>query len=223
MMAVMDNGENGVARTLDPGRIDALYSDMGNVLVKVRPERFFEALVRHVGPLDRRSFVERVLARRIYTDFARGVTTPESFARQLADVLGTRWTFEQFERIWVDMFDEIPGTREALGRALAAVPVFVLSNTDRLHWRYLRTRFRWLDEATATFLSCDVGLLKPEPDYYEGALARFGHRPERVLFVDDREENVRAAREAGLNTVRAESDGDFVRLVDDLWGRDASG
>ncbi len=53
--------------------------------------------------------------------------------------------------------------------------------------------------------SCYVGLRKPEPAMYRCALDLFGAPPARVLFVDDREENVAAAAGSGMQTIRFES------------------
>jgi len=50
--------------------------------------------------------------------------------------------------------------------------------------------------------SCYVGLRKPEPAIYARALDILGRPPERVLFIDDREENVAAAAAAKIQTIR---------------------
>jgi epoxide hydrolase-like predicted phosphatase len=50
--------------------------------------------------------------------------------------------------------------------------------------------------------SSEVGVRKPDPEIFRIALARLGDpRPERTLFLDDHEGNVRAARSLGLRTL----------------------
>ncbi len=49
--------------------------------------------------------------------------------------------------------------------------------------------------------SCYVGLRKPEPAMYRRALDIFGAPARRVLFIDDREENVAAAAAVGMQTI----------------------
>jgi putative hydrolase of the HAD superfamily len=46
--------------------------------------------------------------------------------------------------------------------------------------------------------SCYLGLRKPEPAIYERALEILGRPAERILFIDDRMENLATAEEAGL-------------------------
>lgn len=52
--------------------------------------------------------------------------------------------------------------------------------------------------------SCFVGLRKPEPAIYRRALDILGCPPERVLFIDDRAENVAPAAALGMKTIRFE-------------------
>jgi putative hydrolase of the HAD superfamily len=52
--------------------------------------------------------------------------------------------------------------------------------------------------------SCYLGLRKPEPAIYRRALEILGRSAERVLFIDDREENVAGAITAGMKAIRFE-------------------
>ena len=48
------------------------------------------------------------------------------------------------------------------------------------------------------FSSCYMGLRKPEPAIYRRALDILGKPAERILFIDDRAENVAAAESVGM-------------------------
>ena len=52
--------------------------------------------------------------------------------------------------------------------------------------------------------SCYLGLRKPDLPIYRRALDIVGGPPERVLFIDDRDENAAAARAAGMKAIRFE-------------------
>ncbi len=52
--------------------------------------------------------------------------------------------------------------------------------------------------------SCYLGFRKPEAAIYQRALDILGRPPERILFIDDRTENVAAAAAVGLKAVRFE-------------------
>ena len=49
--------------------------------------------------------------------------------------------------------------------------------------------------------SCYLGLRKPEPAIYKRALDILGRPPERVLFIDDRPENVAGATGVGMKGI----------------------
>jgi putative hydrolase of the HAD superfamily len=50
--------------------------------------------------------------------------------------------------------------------------------------------------------SCYLGLRKPDLAIYKRALDILGRPAERILFIDDREENVAGAAAAGMRTIR---------------------
>uniref|UniRef100_A0AAU2JYB2 HAD family phosphatase n=1 Tax=Streptomyces sp. NBC_00049 TaxID=2903617 RepID=A0AAU2JYB2_9ACTN len=56
----------------------------------------------------------------------------------------------------------------------------------------------WLERFAVRGLSCRIGSAKPEPAAYEWCLRELGLPPGEILFVDDRAENVHAARRLGL-------------------------
>ena len=54
---------------------------------------------------------------------------------------------------------------------------------------------------TAFLSSCWLGVRKPQPVIFERALAIAQVKPERVVFVDDREQNLAPARAQGMQTI----------------------
>ncbi|MFI6299815.1 HAD family hydrolase [Nonomuraea sp. NPDC050790] len=59
-------------------------------------------------------------------------------------------------------------------------------------------RSAWLERFAARTFSCRIGVAKPDPRAYEVAAEQLGVPVERILFLDDNEVNVRAAREVGM-------------------------
>ncbi|SPT64473.1 HAD family phosphatase [Actinomadura madurae] len=56
----------------------------------------------------------------------------------------------------------------------------------------------WLARFDARVYSCDIGVAKPDPRAYEICAERLGVTTADVLFFDDSERNVRAARATGM-------------------------
>lgn len=51
------------------------------------------------------------------------------------------------------------------------------------------------------FLSCDIGLIKPNADYFEYCVKNLGPNPGKIVFFDDNPDNVMGARKTGLDAV----------------------
>jgi putative hydrolase of the HAD superfamily len=64
--------------------------------------------------------------------------------------------------------------------------------------------------------SHEVGLCKPDPRIYALAAERLGVRPEEIVFLDDVEINVAAAREAGWHAVQHVSTPTSIREIEQI-------
>jgi putative hydrolase of the HAD superfamily len=52
-----------------------------------------------------------------------------------------------------------------------------------------------------SIISGDVGLRKPDRQIYEALIQASGFPVEKILFVDDRQQNVLASRELGIEAI----------------------
>lgn len=73
----------------------------------------------------------------------------------------------------------------------------VLSNAIRDHVKLL-TKLRIYDGFDPVIVSCQEGVRKPDKAIYKLAAKRAGVWTRQCFFIDDLEENVRAARSAGM-------------------------
>lgn len=77
-----------------------------------------------------------------------------------------------------------------------------LSN-DVSEWsKLLRERFGLGEYLTDWFVSGDTGVRKPAPEAFTTLCRRLDVAPNRILLIDDRAENVSAARAAGLQALQ---------------------
>ena len=74
---------------------------------------------------------------------------------------------------------------------------------------HTRNNFAWLRHIDHQVLSCEVRSIKPDPAIYRHALSLLEVPPSEVLFVDDREENIQAARSAGIRGILFQSVSQF--------------
>ncbi len=85
------------------------------------------------------------------------------------------------------------------------IPVGLLSNIDARLAKLIRN-FGFYDLFDPCLLSCEIGIEKPDPKAYQHLLDHLALPVEDVVFIDDRQENVDAAREAGVDALLFESE-----------------
>jgi len=146
----------------------------------------------------------------LWADFERAeIDEGELFARFFRD----RRPFDGpgMKRRMVQHYRLLPGIGELLADLKAAnVAMHALSNyPDWYHAIEERTHLsRYV---TWSFVSCDTGLRKPDPQAYLHAASSLGLTPELCLFIDDQERNVRAAQAVGMQALRYEGAAELRR------------
>ena len=75
--------------------------------------------------------------------------------------------------------------------------LYVLSNASKKFYKYF-PRLVELDYFDGSVVSCDVHMIKPQPEIYQYLLEKYGLNPKECLFIDDREENVAGAKAVGM-------------------------
>ena len=71
------------------------------------------------------------------------------------------------------------------------------------------------------FLSCELGVEKPEPEIFEKVVASIGCAPDDILFFDDSEVNCEAARQCGLQAVLAPANSAWLPTAEALLSDEA--
>lgn len=101
----------------------------------------------------------------------------------------TVWCWVEVEQTSVTL---VHGLRDA------GYGVHLATNQEAHRASYMRRHLGYDILFDSCFYSCDLGAAKPGPRFFSGVLDRLGCSAPEVLFVDDHEPNVVAARECGL-------------------------
>ena len=78
------------------------------------------------------------------------------------------------------------------------IRTFALTNFSAETYPLAVARFPFLSEFDGTVVSGEEGVVKPDLQIYERLLQRYSITATRAVFIDDRLENVEAARRLGL-------------------------
>jgi putative hydrolase of the HAD superfamily len=189
--------------------IKAVISDFGGVLTTPLMESF-AAYQRRSGitPKQLGEAMIRILeAAGIHPlhELERGAITEDEFLRRLEQELGGDVRLHEFQETYFnalsrnDKMIELMRELREQGYRMA-----LLTNNVREWEPRWRAMLPDIDEIFEVVVdSAFVGMRKPEPEIYELTVERLGDslRPAECVFVDDIEENCRAAREVGMRAV----------------------
>lgn len=143
--------------------------------------------------------------------------------------LGFTGDIEKLEHEYLDTIEISPGFREFAEKARSRGRLGLISN-DSARWSdYLRRRFdinRYFDVIS---VSGALKMWKPNEDIFRHTIGVLGVEPSGCVYVDDRRNNLAAARSMGMRTVlfnsrnvdwQGECVNSFEELAALLWGDD---
>jgi 2-haloacid dehalogenase len=178
---------------------EAVIFDIGNVLIEWNPERYYEARLGRdrsaalFASVDLHGMNERVDAGEAFRD-----TVYETAAAYPEWEEEIRWWYDH----WINLASPRIDHSITLLRRLRAkgVPVFSLTNFGHDSFAYAQTQYDFLAEFDRFYVSGRMGVTKPNPQIYAMVEADCGLAPDRLLFTDDRVDNIAVAMARGWQT-----------------------
>ena len=178
--------------------IEAVVFDIGEVLVKLD----FSPVLRELGlppSLPLYEALGRLEGWNPFDSFERGTLSKEEFLKTLSSLAGRELSWECFLPIWNSVIvGPFPLTEELLKKLSSKVPLFALTNSNEFHYKFLKETYPWMSYFAQVFSSHLIGARKPEDKVFRHVLETIRLLPSKILFIDDRFENVKAAKTLGF-------------------------
>lgn len=105
-----------------------------------------------------------------------------------------RFWFEGEKEVNQELLDKISELRQE------SREVYLATNNEKYRVGYLWNTTGLKNHFDGVFSSVDLGLKKPDPEFYLKVLSILKAKPEDVVFFDDDEENVESARKVGIDS-----------------------
>jgi 2-haloacid dehalogenase len=196
------------------GSVKGVIWDLGDVLIRWSP---YAAVAAGVGEEEARRFMEAedfdFLAWNHVQD-AGGTWADGEDAVRRSHPHWERHAIAYRENFEAALVGEVPGTADLVRELSAAgVPQFGLTNWSDELYPHAPRLFPVLDLLDDVVVSGTEKVAKPDPAIFEIAVARSGLAASELLFVDDKEANVGAAIECGLDGVLFTGAGDLRRRL----------
>ncbi len=180
--------------------------DFGGVVIDIDEQltinEFAKLGVEDISMVNNPEFIE------IVSKFEKGIFTPDIFRNKLRDYLDLSATDQEIDDAWNALLFDIPQERLAvIEKVKKNYNIFLLSNSNEIHYdlylRDLQLRFGYNEFAELfhqAYFSFDLHLSKPNSEIYEFVMYQEGLNPEETLFIDDKPENIEAAKKLGFQT-----------------------
>lgn len=183
--------------------IDTIVFDLGGVLVDWNPRYLYRKLIADEKQMEQ-----------FLTDVCNSAWNElhdagQSLAKGTEDLVARfptqeKWIRAYFSR-WTEMVaGEIPGTASILGeiRRQGRHKIVALSNWSAETFPLVRGRFPFFSHFDHILLSGEERMLKPDPRFFSLLTSRYQIAPERAVFIDDVEKNIRAGESLGFKSIQ---------------------
>lgn len=202
--------------------IRTIIFDFGGVIVTLNhPEalRRFKVL----GLPDAEKWLDPYTQGGIFGQLEEGKITAEEFRRELSRLCGREVSYEECRHAWLGYREEVPRRNlEVLNQLRSeGYRLILLSNTNpyMMSWAESgdfdgegRSIHDYFD---ATYLSFQLGVMKPDDTFFRKVLMAEQVFPDECLFLDDGPRNVAAASQLGIRTFCPENGADWTREIYD--------
>jgi putative hydrolase of the HAD superfamily len=184
--------------------IKAIVFDIGGVLIGLDMGRCIQTFRDVLGFERITELLDPYHQKGIYGDMEAGILSADEFRAQVLAESRPGCKPEDVDRCMCSLLTGMePDTVETVKELSGRYPLYLLSNNNPIAMKYILEMFRenGLDPETTfkdQFISSEMKLLKPSREIYQESVRRTGLPAGEVLFIDDNETNVLAARKAGL-------------------------
>ncbi len=189
--------------------IRLIISDFGGVICTFDYRVFCERLASRTA-CTTDQVLSAAFGDHLQGDFETGRISGLEYHGAVMDRLRVDVPYDEFVPMYGDIFTEIPGTCDLLRRLASRYRLYLLSDTNEIHFGYVRETVGILRVFREFILSFRVGALKPNPRIYQEALRRSELPATACVFVDDRPANVEGAARVGMHALLFQSPGQLA-------------
>jgi len=179
--------------------VDVIVFDVGRVLVDFSLEHFGSFLQSKGASL---KDIPDFIAKTGMHDYECGKMSSEEFLNRLSALLPEPVVKEELVTEWKQIFHPVDEMLDLLDRVSKNYPVYLLSNSNKMHWEFLEEEYRLSERVNGITVSFQAGAMKPSAIIYEAVEKNFSLEPTTIVLIDDIKEHVAAAQDRGWHGIQ---------------------
>lgn len=178
---------------------NAVVFDLGGVLIDWDPRRVYRKILPTEAEVEQ--FLSTVCTLEWDAQQDAGRSLDEGIAELVARFPDRIPPIEAWRDRYSEMALPIPDSVALLQELRErGVPLFALSNWGADEFEAIRDDFPFLNFFSGVLISGKVGLVKPDPRFFDLLVREHRLNPATVAFIDDRRPNVVAAQQLGFRS-----------------------
>jgi len=175
--------------------IKTIWFDLGNVILNFDFKPAFQRIARftHFSPHQIKRYFDNNTSLGVDCDEGR-MPASALFKLLKRDLSLNGISYKKFKAIWNEIFDINPAMVKLVkGLKRNGYRLILISNTNRLHFDYIKVKYPIVNIMDKHILSFRVRTSKPKRRIYQLALKHSKAKSHEILYTDDRKDLTTAA------------------------------
>ncbi len=194
--------------------------DLGGVIINIDYHLCVESF-RKIGMENFDSLYSKARQNDLFDQLEKGRVLRKDFYNRLRPYLKNNVHEEEIEAAWNAMLLDIPKERLLfLEKLKSRFRLFLLSNTNEIHLSAINSYLRAEHNLTGLshlfekeYLSCRIGMRKPDRELFDYVLADSSISAEETLFIDDSPQHIEGAAQSGIRSYLLEKEKSINELL----------
>ena len=204
-----------------PQKYNTIIFDLGGVLYDIDTQRTKDAFAQ-IGLEDFNRFYTLEQQIHLFDSLEKGFIDEKEFVQGINSICGRSFSADQVKNAWNALLIGMPSENIDLLKALKkeGYALYLLSNTNIFHYDAIRDELKTnfglnalgdlFDEA---YYSFQIGMRKPDAEIFEFVMKSSAVDPDKTVFIDDNEDNIRASIMAGLPAIHKQKNISLPELL----------
>lgn len=180
---------------------DAIVFDMGNVLISFQADH----VARLLPPENRQQLIDVMFGpKKMWGIFDYGLEENEAIARRIAQEAGAPDAWEQIIYVlhhYHEVMDPLPMVKLLPQLRQMGKRLYALTNYPEPSFTLASQAFPFFtQDLDGCVVSAQEKVFKPDAAIFHRLIQRYSLTPEKTLFIDDTEANIRTAQSLGFCT-----------------------
>lgn len=200
--------------------IKNIIFDLGGVIVTLDPQEAIRRFLE-LGLQDAVKQLDSYTQTGIFGDLERGKISDETFRQEISVLAHREVSWDECRHAWLGYAREVPRRNLEVLRKLRqeGYRLFLLSNTNPYMMSWVKSpdfdgEGHSIDDyMDGCYLSYELGVMKPDKQFFRHVLTSVQLEPSETLFLDDGPKNVAVAAEMGIVTMCPKNGEDWTKEI----------